>query len=72
MPVDYSKLVGRIIEKYGTRNAFAKAMGWNMEVLSRRLNNKTSFNTDEYIKVCELLDIPPKEIYTYFFTPKLR
>lgn len=72
MPIDYSKLIGRIIEKFGTRIAFAEAMGWKSEALSRRLNNKTSFQTDEYIRACELLDISPKEIYAYFFTPKLR
>ena len=72
MPVDYSKLNGRIIEKFGTRGAFATAMGWKLEALSRRLNNKTRWQTDEYIKACDLLDIQPKEIYAYFFTPKLR
>ena len=72
MLIDYSKLNGRIIEKFGTRSAFAKAMGWNSEVLSRRLNNRTSFHTEEYIRICTLLDIHPKEIYDYFFTPKLR
>jgi hypothetical protein len=72
MPIDYSKLIGRIIEKFGSRTAFAEAMGWKMEALSRRLNNKTPFQTEEYIRACELLDIQPKEIYAYFFTPKLR
>jgi hypothetical protein len=72
MPMDYSKLNGRIIEKFGTRSAFAEAMGWKLEALSRRLNNKTPFYTEEYIRACELLDIQPKEIYAYFFTPKLR
>jgi hypothetical protein len=72
MPMDYSTLVGRIIEKFGSRTAFAKAMGWKMEALSRRLNNKTKFQTDDYIRMCELLDIPPKEMHVYFFTPKLR
>ena len=72
MPIDYSKLIGRIIEKFGTRTAFAEAMGCKMEALSRRLSNKTKWQTDEYIKACELLDIQPEEIYAYFFTPKLR
>lgn len=72
MVMDYSKLIGRIIEKFGTRTAFAKAMGLKVEALSRRLNHGKSFETEEYIKACELLDIPPKEIYIYFFTPKLR
>jgi hypothetical protein len=72
MPRDYSKLIGRIVEKFGTRSAFADAMGLKYEALSRRLNNKADFRTEEYIRACELLDISPKEIYSYFFTPKLR
>lgn len=72
MPMDYSKLKGRIIEKYGTRTAFADAIGLTMESLSRRLNNGANFKADEYIKACDLLDIPPKEMHLYFFTPKLR
>lgn len=72
MPMDYSKLIGRIIEKFGSRTAFAEAMGMKTEALSRRLNNKANFQTEEYIKASELLDIQPKEFYVYFFTPKLR
>lgn len=72
MLMDYSKLIGRIIEKFGSRTAFAEAMGLKTEALSRRLNRGKSFETEEYIKACELLDIPPKDMYLYFFTPKLR
>lgn len=72
MPMDYNKLVGRIIEKYGSRTAFSDAIGLTQEALSRRLNNGSNFRTEEYIKACELLDIPPKEMHLYFFTPKLR
>lgn len=72
MPVDYSKLIGRIIEKFGTRTAFAEAMGKKSEAISRRLNNQTKWQTDEYILACALLDIKPEEVYAYFFTPKLR
>jgi hypothetical protein len=72
MLIDYSKLIGRIVEKFGSRTAFAKAIGWNLEVLSRRLNNKARWNPEDYIRTCEILDIDPEEIYAYFFTPKLR
>lgn len=72
MPIDYSKLIGRIIEKFGTRSAFAEAMGKKLEAISRRLNNKAQWQTEEYILACELLDIQPEEVYAYFFTPKLR
>lgn len=72
MQMDYSKLIGRIIEKFGSRGAFAEAIGMTMDALSRRLNKGASFRPDEYIKACDLLDIQPKEMHLYFFTPKLR
>ena len=72
MPMDYSKLIGRIVEKFGSRTAFAEAMGLRSDALSRRLNKGTDFRSEEYIKACELLDIPAKEMHLYFFTPKLR
>lgn len=72
MPKDFSKLIGRIIEVFGTRKAFAKAMGFTPEQLSRRLNNQTQFDSDEMAKAIDLLDIPPQEIFVYFLTPKVR
>lgn len=72
MPKDFSKLIGRIIEVFGTRKAFAEAMGFTPEQLSRRLNNQTQFDSDEMAKAIDLLEIPPQEIYAYFLTPKVR
>ena len=72
MEMDYSRLIGRIIEKFGTRVAFASAMGLKAEQLSRRLNNKAGWEIEEYIKACELLDIQAHEMGAYFFTAKLR
>lgn len=72
MSMDYSKLIGRIIEKFGSRTAFAEAMGLKSEALSRRLNKGKSFKVEEYVKACELLDISPEDMHLYFFTPKLR
>ena len=67
---DYSKLCGRIIEKYGSRMAFAKAVGIGVSALSDRLNNKTPFRQSEIRKIAsaDFLDIPETEIGTYFFT----
>ena len=70
--MDFRKLIGRIVEKYGTRNAFCDAMDMKPEQLSRRLNNRTPFTTGEIILALELLDIHPREIGLYFFTPKVR
>lgn len=69
---DYSKLNGRIVEKFGTRKAFAKAYGIAENSMSRKLNGKTKISTDDIIKMSseEYLDIPAEEYSTYFFTEK--
>lgn len=72
MAFDFSKLIGKIAEKYVTRVAFAKAMGLTSEQLSRRLNNRKHFSMDEIYHATELLGIPHKDIAVYFFTPKVR
>ena len=72
MEFDFSKLLGRIIEKFGTRSAFAAAMGLAESALSNRLSGKTHFDADEIYLASQLLDIEPQDISVYFFTPKVR
>lgn len=72
MEFDFRKLIGRIVEKFGTRRAFCEYVGVPESVLSYRLANKTRFTMDEiyrYIQA-DCLDIPVEEIGVYFFTPK--
>ena len=66
MQDNYSKLRGRIKEKYGTQTAFSQAMGMNYTTLSYKLNDKSEWNGPEIAKACELLDIPPQEIPIFF------
>jgi hypothetical protein len=74
MAFDYSKLSGRIVEKYGTRRAFAAAAGFSEPALSARLNNLVPFKADEIKKICApgLLDIPDQEVTDYFFKVEVR
>lgn len=65
---DYSKLRGRIREKCGTQDQYAKELGIGRVSLSQRLNNQLEFSQDEIFKTCEILDIDQSEIPTYFFT----
>ena len=69
---NFDKLTGRIIEKYGTRKAFAAAMSMNENSLCERLKGKTPFKTAEIWKAAGLLDIRTEEIGEYFFTLKVR
>lgn len=67
---NYSKLKGRIVEVYGTQNAFAKALGITPQNLSHKLNNGVGFSQLDILKWCELLKIPIGEIEQYFFCCK--
>lgn len=72
MEFDFSKLRGRIIEKFGTCEAFATAAGFTKARLSARLNNAVHFDIEEIVLLCkpELLDIDANDIPVYFFVPK--
>ena len=72
MIFDYSKLNGRIIEKFGTRRAFAKALDRSERTLSLKLNSKIYFSQGEIMKAVELLNLPKDEIQTYFFKEKVQ
>jgi len=68
---DYSKLKGRIVEKYDTNSAFSVALGYTNVHLSRKLNGSAKFSYDDIIKCQELLNIKKSEIGDYFFTFKV-
>lgn len=72
MPYDYNKLIGRIIEKFSTRKAFAIEMGMSEHTLSEKLNGKISWKQSEISLACKLLDIADYEIPSYFFTMKVQ
>lgn len=72
MAFDYSKLSGRIKEKYGTQEKFAQAMGTSGTVLSRKLNNLSKWDQDDITKAVDLLDIADKDFRKYFFTIKVQ
>lgn len=68
MNFNYSKLRGKIKEKFDTQDRFATSLGVSYTSLSMKLNNNWGFTQSEIIKSCELLDIPLDEIHLYFFT----
>ena len=70
MAFDFSKLRGRIVEKYGSCDRFATAMGRSKVWLSSRLNNIVQWRGEEMKEAAALLDIAPEDIPLYFLTPK--
>lgn len=64
------KLRGRIIEKFGTQGAFAKALGIEANTLSYKLNERRVLTRPEIATWCKLLGISEEEIGSYFFTDR--
>lgn len=73
MLFDFSRLKGRIAEKFETRAAFASHLGLQPSALSNRLNGITQFRADEIQTICQpdCLDIDAQDIGAYFFTPRV-
>jgi len=65
---EYRKLIGRIVEKYGTRKEFAKVLGISENSMSLKLNGKTGFSREDMVRWGELLDIDVNDFGVYFFT----
>lgn len=72
MEFDYSKLKGRIVERFQTQSKFSGAMGISNRSLSLKLNGQRAFTQQEIVKATFLLSIDKKEISNYFFTPKVQ
>lgn len=72
MSFEYSKLKGKIIEKYGTQGMFAKALGISERTLSLKLNNRVFFSQDEINRTLHLLGIKADDVAAYFFIAKVQ
>ena len=67
MNYDYSKLKGRIIEKYDSQRSFAEAIGKTQTTKSFKIYGKASWNQDEIVKAIEVLGLSKDDIVEYFF-----
>lgn len=68
---DYSALLGRIVEKFGTQYNFAIAMGLSERSISLKLNGKVSWRDNEISEAVDLLDLDASDIPQYFFKIKV-
>lgn len=68
---NYSKLKGRIVEKFGTQNKFAEVNNMSNRSMSLKLNNGIGLSQEEILDWCEKLEICTNDIPTYFFTRKV-
>lgn len=68
---DYSRLRGRIIEKFGSQKFFCEAIHMSPTALTLRLSGKTYFTQGEIARANKLLEIPVGAISEYFFTERV-
>lgn len=64
---NYSKLRGRMVEKFGTIAETAEAAGLRRDMLSMALNGHRSFTQAEIAVLAKTLEIPNEEVGIYFF-----
>ena len=72
MAFDYSKLRGRIVEKYGSQMSFAKAMDISERTLSLKMSGKRTLKQPEISLAIKLLWLSDDDIKDYFFTLKVQ
>lgn len=68
MPYTYNKLRGRIVEKYGSQEMFAKEIGISQNSLSLKMTGKTGISQKDIALWADLLDIAKEDYVDYFFT----
>lgn len=67
MAKTYSKLRGKIVEKFGSQKEFAKYIGKSEQTITAKLNDRADFSQDDIIEWCDALDIEAIDIGNYFF-----
>lgn len=68
---NYSKLRGRIIEKCGSVESFAKQVGLSNVSMSKKLNNKAGISREDIICWSDVLEISKEDYGAYFFTKEV-
>lgn len=71
MDFDYSKLKGRIVEKFGNIKQFAEFLGKSEVIVSKKLNNKSSFSREAMLEWGKALEIDTSDFGVYFCTLKV-
>ena len=64
---EYRKLRGRIVEKYGTLNAFFELLDISKIQASKKINGRSGFSQKDVVEWCGLLDIALKDVGQFFY-----
>ena len=68
MTYNYSALLGKIVEVFGTQAKFSSALGLSEHTVSQKLNGKVQWKQEEMAATCDLFGVDKSEIPRYFFT----
>lgn len=71
MCYDYSFLLGKIVEVYGTQYNFSIDMGLSERTISLKLNGKVPWKSTEISKAVSLLNLDLVDIPSLFFNQKV-
>ena len=69
--IETAKLRGRIVEIYGTLDAFSSAVHNSKSFISQYLNGKRKLNQESIFEWAAALEISISDIPLYFFTRKV-
>lgn len=67
----YSKLRGKIVEKFGSQRAFSDVLGQSEQTITKKMNSPEGFTQADIVKWCNLLEVSLDEIPDYFFAHHL-
>jgi hypothetical protein len=65
---DYSKLLERIHQKFGTVTRFSNAVDCKLSTMSMRLHNHAEWSQKDICKAIELLRISSRDVGAFFYT----
>lgn len=70
MKYDYSRLIGKIIEVFGSRKKFAQHIGWPESTVCLKLRSASKFTQDQIFQIITALGLTVADIPDYFFVVK--
>ena len=68
--MDANRLRGEIVAKFRTQSAFAEAIGWQKNKVSRTLTGKHVLDVNEVQKIADVLDLDTQTFCDIFLPRK--
>lgn len=65
--MNYRKLLGKVIERYGNQADCARAIGVSRSYFNQLLNGKKEFSYNNVVKLVDVLELSERETLDIFF-----